>query len=147
MIIVSGDIFADPAPIRAVPVNTRGVCGAGLAKAWAARYPNLDARYKWLCRLGRIAPGSAHDLGGGWWALATKDGWWAPSQIGWIRSACEGLAAQAPSGEIALPALGAGLGGLPFDEVAGVVAEVFGDRVVRLHKPRGRQLDLFGGAR
>ena len=138
MILVSGDIFSDPAPIRAVPVNTRGVCGAGLAKTWAARCPAQAQVYVRLCRRGVVAPGSAHDLGGGWWALATKDGWWAPSQIGWVRSACEGLAAQAPTGEIALPALGAGLGGLPFDEVAGVVAAVFGDRVVRLYRPGRR---------
>ncbi|MGL6339212.1 MAG: macro domain-containing protein, partial [Waterburya sp.] len=61
----------------------------------------------------------------------TKDDWRQPSQLAWIR---EGLLALESAilaydiAEIAMPALGCGLGGLKWDDVIPVIYSVFEHR-------------------
>lgn len=44
--IIGKDIFKEPGDLYVIPVNTIGVMGAGLAKAFALDHPDLFRRYK-----------------------------------------------------------------------------------------------------
>jgi hypothetical protein len=52
------DLFASPAHTLVNPVNTTGVIGAGLARAFRDRYPEMFCQYQELCRRGRSAGSS-----------------------------------------------------------------------------------------
>lgn len=119
------DLFALPAHTLVNPVNTVGVMGAGLALAFARRWPAHLAWYQEQCRLGLLQPGEPQlDRGDGSrpWILAmpTKQHWRHPSRLEWVEAGLERLAGRLPGSGIqslALPALGCGLGGLPYAEV------------------------------
>lgn len=137
--ILEGDIFQDDAIYITNPVNCQGVSGAGLAKEFARRYPKAQAEYEEGCRDGLIAPGWPVRVGRIWY-FPTKDKWRDPSRIEWIRSGLRFLAGYLePRDSIAIPALGCGLGGLRWYEVATAVRdELEGTGAdVRLYKPRG----------
>jgi hypothetical protein len=132
------DLFASGCDALVNPVNTVGVMGAGLAKQFARRYPDLLAPYQDACRSGVL------HVGGAWlWAapdgivvacVATKKDWRNPSRIGWVRGGLIRLDAAVRRDSIdsvAVPALGAGLGGLPWDDVHRITIEVLEKSPVR----------------
>ena len=95
----SGDIFALPAHTIVNPVNCVGVMGRGLALQFKRRHPDA---YRAI----------AH--------FPTKRHWRDPSRLDDIRTGLDDLAAAIarraiPS--IAIPPLGCGLGGLPWQDV------------------------------
>jgi O-acetyl-ADP-ribose deacetylase (regulator of RNase III) len=133
-------ILESPADVLVCPVNmVPGVMGAGLAKAFADRWPTL----KWLHR--KAIQDHQIVLGNGdavWlrdvkrpnisclgiYLFPTKDDWRKPSKIEWIAAGLDSLEvfvvhASDPSygdrrlRSVAIPALGAGLGGLPWATV------------------------------
>ncbi len=114
------DIFSVDAHTIANPVNCMGVMGAGLARAFATRYPAHLEWYRHACAAGVISPGRpALDRSGTPWILAvpTKRHWREPSRLGDVDAALAAIARRAPGSGIeslALPALGCGLGGLAF---------------------------------
>lgn len=57
IIYTDGDILRDPAEAIVIPVNTMGVPGAGLAKAWAKKDPDAAGIYKALCEKGLVKVG------------------------------------------------------------------------------------------
>lgn len=110
------------------PVNTRGVMGAGLAKAFADRFPAILKQYQQVCRQKGLEPGGVwwaelppSDSGPRWIAhMATKDDWRAPSRLGWVEAGLVQLGAGIRARgltSIAVPALGCGLGGLNWNDV------------------------------
>ena len=127
------DIFATGAECIINPVNCVGVMGKGLALAFAKRYPGIMEPYKRVCTSGQLKPGGVQLLrvdaktgarvkeGGILIAnLATKDHWRDPSQIGWVDDGMRKLAGALETRgvkSVAIPKLGAGLGGLPWDAV------------------------------
>lgn len=118
-----GDLFASGSAVVVIPVNTRGILGKGVAKDFAEKYPERCDLYRKACNTGVLLPGgvfvddSASPI---FVFAATKDAWWKPSKISWIASICSllpRLAAAHGWKSVAVPALGAGLGGLPWDAV------------------------------
>lgn len=61
---VKGDLFEFDFDAVAHGCNTRGVMGAGIAKQFAQRYPNMEQHYRWLCQRGDFKLGSVMTWGG-----------------------------------------------------------------------------------
>lgn len=121
--ILGGDLLASDAAILVNPVNCVGVMGAGLALQFKTRWPAMFQDYAACCTRGELAPGVLHVWTGEGRTIVnfpTKTHWNAPSRMAYIERGLDALARwmerRAPT-SIAIPALGAGLGGLPGDEV------------------------------
>jgi O-acetyl-ADP-ribose deacetylase (regulator of RNase III) len=128
---VSGDLLASDAVALVNPVNCVGVMGAGLAAQFKRAYPHNFYVYQAACRRGELSPGRV---------LAVKDGerWIVnvPTKRHWRdRSRFDDIAAglialvrevRARSlSSIAVPPLGCGLGGLPWDQVRPKIVDAF----------------------
>lgn len=128
-----------------IPVNCRGVAGAGLAWAARTKWPKTMAYYTDWCRPGReiIRPGRAvqcpnlepddNGFSPGIILLASKDDWRKPSQLEWVASGLRDVAGVVRHHEcsshrsVAIPAVGCGLGGLPWDDVEPLVLRMAED--------------------
>lgn len=147
----SGDVSADGAQVVVNTVNSRlspsgrGVMGAGVAKAFAERFPSILRDYEAAIRSGKLRPGTAmlFDLPDGrkWAALATKDEWRDPSRMEWVDRGLKDLAvnmAKAGLTSVALPPPGCGNGGLDWREVEPLVHKhLSGFDVTIYAKPSG----------
>lgn len=127
--------FSDEFDLRVVPVNCVGVMGAGLAKEAARRFPGLGVAYREACTEGRLEPGGLLELSGwpGVVLAATKDHFSKPSRGSWVLECAERLASllaadgsPAPCRRVAVPALGCGLGGLPWPVYGPALAHALG---------------------
>jgi O-acetyl-ADP-ribose deacetylase (regulator of RNase III) len=123
---VNPDILRANADAIVIPVNLKGVPGAGLAKTAAERWPKWANVYKWACESGRLTEGRviAHHLGDGAPILVdfpTKRHWRESSRLELIKTGLDALhnwLLRSPDvNSIALPALGCGLGGLRWSSV------------------------------
>lgn len=143
--VVTGDIFQDGADVLVNPVNCVGVMGAGIAKEFKRRWPNMYREYADVCytewlRYGRIhwymgAPIIAN--------LPTKYHWKDKSSIGHVQDGIDKLAwdltmLRTPINSVAMPALGCGLGGLDFADVLPLIEDAFKNTGydVRVYRPR-----------
>jgi O-acetyl-ADP-ribose deacetylase (regulator of RNase III) len=129
---VSGDLLQSDAQVLVNPVNCVGVMGKGLAQAFAEHFPGILAPYKRACAEGRLRPGQVQFLtlpdGRAIANLPTKDHWRNPSRIEWVASGLAALRSKmAARGltTVAVPPLGAGLGGLPWPYVASAIEAEF----------------------
>lgn len=131
----NGDIFAQDVDVIINPVNCVGVMGAGLALAFKKKYPGMMPAYEKACSAGQMKPGSVQLIGvdrkTGRKAppgeadllianVATKDHWRDPSKLEWVDRGLEKLAGAMQSRDlrsVAVPMLGAGLGGLEWKDV------------------------------
>ena len=130
---VQGDIFDSRAEALVNPVNCVGAMGKGLALQFRVRFPANNREYMAACKAGRLRPGqvcavrntqvpvgpAAKRGPSPQWILnvATKDHWRQPSRKEWITSGLANIRRLCQELEIttvAIPALGAGLGGLPW---------------------------------
>lgn len=113
-----GNIFTVPleTPV-VVPVNTVGVTGGGMAKAWADLDPTAAHVYRKLCRDGLIEIGQVWPLVSSrrWILFPTKREWQNPSHIEYIKQGLTALLREAIGAKyvsIAIPLIGCGLGRL-----------------------------------
>lgn len=152
---VSGDILDAKADAIINTVNTKGAMGAGLAKQVAQRYPAILEPYKTACHAGRLRPGGAQflrvnratgarDIDGDLWIinLATKDHWRDPSRIEWIEYAMANLGSALTRfgiRSVAIPKLGAGLGGLEWESVREII-----ETNMRPYADEGLQVLIYG---
>ncbi len=129
----SGNILEDNAVMLVCPVNCLGIMGAGLAKQFKVRFPVASSEYIDAAKAGYVSPGGVlvcSALGSEPFATgdnalymiafaATKDHWLNPSELEWVESIIDLLVAIVNDGipSIAVPALGCGLGGLPYNLV------------------------------
>lgn len=143
--IENGDLFASGAEAVVNTVNCVGVMGKGLALTFKERFPENFAAYKLECDGRRLSPGGlfpfdqgavSGDDGPKWIVnLATKGHWRDPSQLSWVEDGAQTLARWAKDFQvksIACPALGAGLGGLPWEDVKAAVEHAFKDSQTEL---------------
>jgi len=118
-----GIIFTSMAQTLVVPVNCTGVAGCGLALQFRERYPDWYRAYRQCCKSGLLQIG--HPLlhwGDDPWILSfpTKDDWRLPSELAFIEVGLATtvlLCARHGVESIAFPKLGAGEGGLSWNEV------------------------------
>jgi O-acetyl-ADP-ribose deacetylase (regulator of RNase III) len=106
------------------PVNTEGVMGAGLAKQFKIKFPDMFKDYENKCKSG-LKIGEIHIWDNGKdpkyiLNFPTKDKWKNPSKMEFITKGLKGLAMAINDlgiKSIAIPAIGCGLGGLDFEDV------------------------------
>lgn len=136
---VRGNILHADVEAIVNPVNTKGVMSLGLAAQFKEAYPAMFLEYRASCRRGEIKVGIVHP----WatlfthpkqprWIISfpTKQHWKDPSQIEWIDDGLSSLRATITRlriTSIAVPALGCGLGGLPWPEVRALIEAKLGD--------------------
>ena len=134
---IQGDIFGARAEAVINPVNCAGVMGAGLAKQFKERYPDNFRAYRYACQRGEVQPGRicVFDRGPGKqpryiFNVPTKRHWRDGSKISDIRAGLmdllESLGRRPNITSVAMPALGAGLGGLRWPDVRHEIEAVFG---------------------
>lgn len=126
-----GDIFESDCEVIINPVNCYGKMGRGLALQFKQNFPSMFLSYKKACDEGNVKIGKMHtwkNPTGGWIVnFPTKDHWRNPSKLEWIVDGLQDLITFIKSQSIqsiALPALGAGLGGLPFYLVKNEIKKV-----------------------
>lgn len=152
-LVVHEDLFRSRCQAWVNPVNTVGVLCAGLALEFKARFPDYAADYVAACQSGRLSVGTLHafDRGEGetprWIiSLPTKRHWRDSSSIQDIDQGLAALRAFLLASDIqsiAIPALGCGLGGLEWKDVAPRImrAMQLPERLgtaIRIHHPAGR---------
>jgi O-acetyl-ADP-ribose deacetylase (regulator of RNase III) len=111
------------------PVNTVGVMGKGLALAFRHRFDLNHRLYVAACQAGELRVGKMFvtetgQVSGPRWVVnfPTKQHWRQPSQLRWVSDGLVDLRrfiAQHQVRSIAIPALGAGLGGLNWPPKSG----------------------------
>jgi len=127
-LVTNGDIFNFIVHAIVNPVNTVGVMGAGLAKQFADRYPQIIRPYRHACEAGLMTIGKVQWVNAGdKWIVnfPTKTHWKYKSHY---QDIVLGLADLSRNpyllDTIAIPALGCGLGGLDFAKVLPLIKAV-----------------------
>lgn len=129
--VVTGDLFDDDAQALVNAVNCQGVMGAGVALEFRHRFPLNYLAYQRACQRGDVRPGRvlAHREAGRWVInVPTKRNWRDRSTMEDVRLGIEALVEELGAlrlQSVALPALGCGLGGLPWSEVRSVLVRTF----------------------
>jgi hypothetical protein len=126
--IERGDIFAIPGVTSyAHGCNCVGAMGKGIAVQFRNKFPAMYEEYRQLCADGSYRVGDVFDYNygsGHIYNLGTQASWRTQAKLEYIRSSVEKMLALAQADgvdRIALPAIGAGLGGLEWDEVKAVL--------------------------
>lgn len=140
----NGNIFNSKAKVLVNPVNKAGVMGAGLAKEFANRFPNNYRHHRQVCASGKILEDSVsvYEEGGKIiFNLPTKHHWRDnTSDIVLIHLGLVRLREHIKLnnwGHIAVPALGCGLGKLPWSIVKDTIAHELErlDVLVEVYEP------------
>ena len=134
IIEIDGNLFHSKADAIGHGVNTVGAMGAGIAKAFSSLYPEMYEEYKLLCRSGELV------AGGAWvWSdptsddivlnIASQDRTGANARLDWLKTGLVEAIAQLrkvrpDSVVIALNRIGAGIGGLKWDDVREVIVDI-----------------------
>lgn len=127
-----GNIFTTQAQAIGHGVNTKGVMGAGIAFSVRLMYPEIYLEYRELCDSDGLQPGGVYtaldDRSGRYIVnLASQDAPGANARLEWLRSSLShGLDELNELGvtSLALPRIGAGIGGLEWPEVREAIEEV-----------------------
>lgn len=143
--VASGNILSDECKAIVIPVNTMGIAEAGLARQWALQYPDehrlsgivcMDKRFS----IGEVLPviSAPNRL---FLCFPTKIVPQKRSELVWIEDGLSDLRQLIPTllvKSIALPALGCGLGGLPWKDVSPLIEKHLGGVKipVRVYLPR-----------
>ena len=132
--IERGDIFKIPGVSSyAHGCNCAGAMGKGIALQFKYKYPQMYAEYHRLCEKHLFGPGDVFDYnygGGHIYNLGTQVTWRTKARLGYIEKSVAKmleLAVRENVMKIALPAIGAGLGGLKWDDVKEVLNKVSAD--------------------
>lgn len=124
LIYAHGDLFTSTAPAIAHGVNTKGAMGAGIAKGFKERWPDMYEEYRRQCKSGELAPGGMM----GWipedgptiYNVASQDFPGPNAKLEWLSAGIYNALRDADSrgyDRIAVPMIGAGIGGLQWPEV------------------------------
>jgi len=120
----TGDLLSSDCPGLGHSVNTLGSMGAGIAVEFRRRWPAMAEANRQDCRAGQLQPGgifvnqAADRL---LVNLATQRGVGrGAARLAWVRQAARATA-QLPVAGLALPRIGAGLGGLRWADVRAVL--------------------------
>jgi O-acetyl-ADP-ribose deacetylase (regulator of RNase III) len=124
IIETTGNLLKSPAQTLVCTVNTVGVMGAGIAKAFKLAYPAMFLAYKKACYnyFFTHQKNFVYDVSEERkiLCLPTKHHWMYPSKLEWVETALKDLARRYEDygiTEIAMPALGCKNGGLDWEDV------------------------------
>ena len=126
---LTGDIFEGDSEAIVIPVNCKGVMGAGLALQFKERYSRASAKYIMACARNQVELGEVNIFsysGGKVIFFPTKDHWRDYSLKNSIRDGLNSLAGQVSLLDIksiAFPRLGCGLGGLYWPDIKPLMEE------------------------
>lgn len=129
--LTKGDLFESQAEALVNPVNCVGVMGKGLALQFKRRFQENLRLYVNACVVGKVRVGKmfvtepfGQDAPRWIVNFPTKQNWLAPSKLEWIESGLKDLRrflVENHVGSVAIPALGAGLGGLDWTDVRALI--------------------------
>ena len=132
----TGDLLAEKADALINTVNCVGHMGAGIALQFKKAWPENYRAYAAACRDGEVQPGrmfvfETHQLAPPRYIInfPTKRHWRGRSRLEDIDAGLEALAAEIRRldlSSVAVPPLGAGLGGLPWKDVRGRIERALG---------------------
>ena len=132
-----GNLLNSGAEALVNAVNTDGVMGKGIALMFKRAFPENYFSYRAACKKGEVRMGrmfvfERDDMVRPKWIItfATKKHWRNPSRLAWIREGLQDLRRVTGEREIrslAIPALGAGLGGLVWGNVCCEIEQAFAD--------------------
>lgn len=134
----TGDLFELDLPAIAHGCNTGGSMAGGIAREVKRRWPDCYAEYARLCREGHFPLGGFHAWEGEGlvvYNLATQVRPGADARLEAIREAVTGALADAEAravSRLGVPRIGAGIGGLDWADVRGVLREVADRSTVEL---------------
>lgn len=125
---IEGDLFTSKARIIGHGVNTQGVMGAGIAVQFKKRWPDMYTAYREACLNEWLKPGEVF-----WWT--TDDGltianiasqmYPGPNaKVEWLAQGLTEVADRAGRRTIAIPRIGAGIGGLKWEEVSWTIKQI-----------------------
>lgn len=133
----TGNILHDQADAIINTVNTVGVMGKGLALQFKKAFPDNFKIYKKACDekslvIGQVLSVPLHSISAPFYVInfPTKAHWKGKSKLEYIEQGLESLKAEVKRLElksIAIPALGSGLGGLPWQQVELLLQEHLAD--------------------
>lgn len=122
-----GNLLAAETEALVNTVNTVGVMGKGIARAFKETFPENCRQYEAACKRHEVSVGRMYvveqpELIGPRWIVnfPTKQHWRQPSQLGWIVDGLMDLREtikQRGIRSVAVPALGCGNGGLDWTDV------------------------------
>lgn len=128
-----GDILESQADAIVIPVNCKGVWGAGLALDAKRKWPLAFREYRSDYEAGVVRPGrisvcrpyipNSNQL---IFAFPTKDHWREPSRLIWIHAGLTSMVTDLAIQEcrsVAVPPLGCGLGGLAWADVRPLIEQ------------------------
>jgi len=131
----TGDILAEDAEAFVNTVNCVGIMGRGVALQFKQAFPENFKAYERACKLGEVEPGRMFVFGTGQFThpryiinFPTKRHWRGLSRIEDIEAGLDALVAEVRRRgirSIAIPPLGAGLGGLKWAEVRPRIERAF----------------------
>lgn len=125
-----GDIFSLDVKNYAHGCNCAGAMGKGIALQFKEKFPDMYLAYKKRCKEGKFTLGDVfeYDYGSGIiFNLGTQATWRTPADIRAVEKSLSKMlfvAQQLGVEKIALPKIGAGLGGLKWDNVKEVINKV-----------------------
>ncbi len=129
--IEKGDIFRiEGVTSYAHGCNCAGAMGKGIALQFRNKFPDMYIKYKQLCKEGEFCPGDVfdYDYGGGHiYNLGTQVTWRTRAEIEYIENSLNRMFYLAVCNDvkaIAMPEIGAGLGGLKWDDVKRCIEHV-----------------------
>lgn len=143
---IKEDILSSKVQTLVVPVNTVGAMGKGLALDFRNKFKGLYPAYRKACdtdvfkREGLFTFDTGNALSQKVLCFPTKQHWRVPSRLDWILQGLDILAneyRQHGITELAIPAIGCGLGSLNWDDVYNMIHEILGpiELPVTIHLP------------
>jgi len=140
IIKASGNIFDWPTQSLVVPVNTVGAMGAGLAKSFKLAYPGLFPEYQKACINNVFYDNGIfvydHSPERKIICLPTKHHWEQDSDLALINFALLKLAEEYQRygiTEVAMPAIGSGLGNQDWGRIYNGIVHYFGDHPINMY--------------
>lgn len=129
--IERGDIFRiEGVTSYAHGCNCAGAMGKGIALQFRNKFPKMYEEYKLMCKEGAYTPGDVFDYNygkGHIYNLGTQATWRTKARLEYIERSVTKMLELAKAenvAKIALPAIGAGLGGLKWENVKTVLNNV-----------------------
>lgn len=129
--IQEGNIFKIP-QVRnyAHGCNCSGAMGKGIALQFKAKFPEMFEQYKALCKDNKYNVGDVFQYqykDGFVYNLGTQKTWWEKAELEYIEESLHRMLEMAENEgvkEIAMPAIGAGLGGISWDDIKPLISKV-----------------------